>query len=641
MAGVAGWVVSCRDGPRARRFGLNGNLSLLKDMAVPWRWAEIGEGRGSCSISAVQRSDDRIRWPTADDGLVRLTVLRGLIQVQVQICIMVGGGGTNMTGVSRRWSVGDEGVLVGFLRWWGDGVKQLHVWAGRFGCHLAVVDTGGLCPGKRAQRTMFVLIRRRVSCFVKWSQPPSGKMKLGVTGYSRWHHSRKADRYCNLWLYMSGIFPKGVLKRAEPTSPPPLSDPSSSWFMSSKERPTLGGTRIKTRKRNIAAPLDPAAFADAVVQIYLDNAGDLELIAKSIESSDLNFSRYGDTFFEVVFTGGRTQPGTTKPDEGERHPYSILESEPRREVIIPSVIYIQKILRRRPFLIKNLENVMRRFLQSLELFEENERKKLAIFTALAFSQKLSGLPPETVFQPMLKDNLVGKGLVLSFITEFFKEYLIDNSLDDLISILKRGKVEDNLLDFFPATKRTEECFSEHFTKEGLVALVEYNEKKIFEVKLKDMKSALTTQITEETDISEVIETVKQRVKDAKLPDVEVVRILWDVIMDAVQWSGKNQQQNANAALRQVKTWAELLNAFCNNGKLELELIYKVQMQCYEDAKLMKLFTEIVRSLYDQDVLAEDTILHWFRKGTNPKGRQTFVKALEPFVKWLEEAEEEE
>ncbi len=49
-------------------------------------------------------------------------------------------------------------------------------------------------------------------------------------------------------------------------------------------------------------------------------------------------------------------------------------------------------------------------------------------------------------------------------------------------------------------------------------------------------------------------------------------------------------------------------------------MYKVQMQCYEDAKLMKLFPDIVRSLYDQDVLAEDTILHWFRKGTNPKGR---------------------
>jgi uncharacterized protein (DUF4415 family) len=220
-------------------------------------------------------------------------------------------------------------------------------------------------------------------------------------------------------------------------------------------------------------------------------------------------------------------------------------------------------------------------------------------------------------------------------------YLNDNSLDDLISILKRGKIEDNLLVFFPPAKRTNECFSEHFSKEGLTALVEYNEKKIFEVTLKEMKSALTTQITEEADISEVIETVKLRVRDAKLPETEIVRILWDVLMDAVQWSGKNQQQNANAALRKVKTWAELLNTFCTSGKLELELMYKVQMQCYEDAKLMKLFPEIIRSLYDQDVLAEDTILHWFRKGTNPKGRQTFVKALEPFVNWLEEAEEEE
>ncbi|XP_057539833.1 uncharacterized protein LOC130817888 [Amaranthus tricolor] len=411
--------------------------------------------------------------------------------------------------------------------------------------------------------------------------------------------------------------------------------------MSSKERPTLGGTRIKTRKRNIAAPLDPAAFSDAVVHIYLDNAGDLELIAKSIESSELDFSRYGDTFFEVVFTGGRTQPGTTKSDEGERHTYSVIDSEPKRENILAFVVYVQKILRRRPFLIKNLENVMRRFLQSLELFEDNERKKLAIFTALAFSQKLSGLPPETVFQPLFKDNLVAKGLVLTFITDFFKEYLVENSLDDLISLLKRGKVEENLLDFFPSSKKSAEAFAEHFTKEGLVQLVQYNEKKIFEVKLAEMKSGLTTQLAEEADVEEVIETVKHHLKEAKLPDIEVVRILWDVIMDAVQWSGKNQQQNANSALRQVKTWAKLLNTYCTSGKLELELIYKVQSQCYEDTKLMKLFPEIVRSLYDQDVLAEDTILHWFRKGTNPKGRQSFVKSLEPFVKWLEEAEEEE
>jgi hypothetical protein len=35
------------------------------------------------------------------------------------------------------------------------------------------------------------------------------------------------------------------------------------------------GTWIKTRKRNIAVPLDIATFGDAVVQIYLEHHGDL------------------------------------------------------------------------------------------------------------------------------------------------------------------------------------------------------------------------------------------------------------------------------------------------------------------------------------------------------------------------------
>jgi uncharacterized protein (DUF4415 family) len=74
---------------------------------------------------------------------------------------------------------------------------------------------------------------------------------------------------------------------------------------------------------------------------------------------------------------------------------------------------------------------------------------------------------------------------------------------------------------------------------------------MFEVKLKEIKSTLTTMINDEAEISEVIETVKQQVKDAKFPVIEVIRMLWDVLMEAVQWSGKNQQQNSNSALRQV------------------------------------------------------------------------------------------
>lgn len=40
---------------------------------------------------------------------------------------------------------------------------------------------------------------------------------------------------------------------------------------------------------------------------------------------------------------------------------------------------------------------------------------------------------------------------------------------------------------------------------------------------------------------------------------------------------------------------------------------RMQVCCYEDSKLLKLFTDIVRMLYDNDILAEDTINWWAKK----------------------------
>lgn len=103
-----------------------------------------------------------------------------------------------------------------------------------------------------------------------------------------------------------------------------------------------------------------------------------------------------------------------------------------------------------------------------ELFGPEDRKKLAIFTALTFSQKLSGLPPETIFSALMSDSLIAKGIVLHFVTDTFKVYLVENSLDDLVSLLKRAKMDDRLLDLFPMQKRSIEAFAEHF-KYGHVA----------------------------------------------------------------------------------------------------------------------------------------------------------------------------
>ena len=55
----------------------------------------------------------------------------------------------------------------------------------------------------------------------------------------------------------------------------------------------------------------------------------------------------------------------------------------------------------------------------------------------------------------------------------------------------------------------------------------------------------------------------------------------------------------------------------------------MQVYCYEDPKLLKLFSAVIRILYDADVLDEDTIKFWYKKGSHPKARLIFSPALHP------------
>lgn len=82
------------------------------------------------------------------------------------------------------------------------------------------------------------------------------------------------------------------------------------------------GVTIKTRKRNIVVPVDPNSFANAVVAIVQDASEGLtnteeivEAATKAIDNANLEFNRYGDTLFEVLFAGGILAAGGKLADE--------------------------------------------------------------------------------------------------------------------------------------------------------------------------------------------------------------------------------------------------------------------------------------------------------------------------------------
>ena len=56
---------------------------------------------------------------------------------------------------------------------------------------------------------------------------------------------------------------------------------------------------------------------------------------------------------------------------------------------------------------------------------------------------------------------------------------------------------------------------------------------------------------------------------------------------------------------------------------------------------LQIFVDLVKQLYNMDVVAEDTINYWYKKGSVQRGRNVFLNDIQPFIKWLEEADEDE
>lgn len=410
------------------------------------------------------------------------------------------------------------------------------------------------------------------------------------------------------------------------------------------------GVRLKTRKRNIVVPHDPQSFADAVIDVIADaKEGEdlektLEATTKVLDSAELDFNRYGDVLFEVAFAGARLASGGSVSADGKTLPFSILACPPEREAIVPYVKWFQSLIRRRPFLVKALENTLIKLILSLEFYGDEGRKKIAIAMARCFALKV-GVLPERILPSMLEDRLVARGTMVGFITDFFSDFLATEPVESLVELLRKARLQDRLLEFFPQQRRTWAEFESHFNDAGLSSFVEYNKRKLYDAYCQELRYQVKEMITADPPhpAAEVIAAVKAKKEEAELADVDVVKCVYLGILDGVLESAgsKNTQQTQFSVLKTLKAYHKVLLTFCTSARMEAALMVTIQTTCYEDSRLLKLFADIIKVLYDVDVLGEDTIKHWYAKGSNPKGRNVFLKDLEPMVKWLDEAEEEE
>eukprot|EP00892_Ulva_mutabilis_P007334 jgi/Ulvmu1/4973/UM207_0017.1 len=413
------------------------------------------------------------------------------------------------------------------------------------------------------------------------------------------------------------------------------------------EKPSLAGVNVKTRKRNVAVPLDPSGFADSVLTLFKEHCDDADDITaklaaanKALDTVNLDYSRYGVTLFEIYFAGARMGIGTKLVDDSNNKlDWNIFACAAEVDEILPFVKAFHGLVRRRPFLVQRLEEVLKKLLTSLEFFDNEGRKKIAIVTALVFTEKI-GVLPERIFESMFNDRLVAKGTILLMVTDIFRQFIaITGSVDDLVVLLTKAKIANRLLEYFPPGQQTEAAFQEHFQKEGLDKLVQWQLKNMQEESLAQLEGELLAQFQDDAGVEAYIDTVKQH--SGSIAAEDVTRVIWTVMIQSLNMIGKNQMQLLQMILKSMKTNKALLVEFTKSAKQELALLNCVQVTCYEDSKLLKIFVEIVKHLYETDILEEDTINFWYKKGSVTRGRNVFLNDIQPFIKWLEDAEEDD
>ena len=112
--------------------------------------------------------------------------------------------------------------------------------------------------------------------------------------------------------------------------------------------------------------------------------------------------------------------------------------------------------------------------------------------------------------------------------------------------------------------------------------------------------------------------------------------------ETAELQGKNR---AKEYMKHVVGYADVIGRFTTSRKAEAQLMKVMLEFIMEDSDLEKGFMPTCQALYDHDlnILTEDTIVEWLEeaKAKGDEDYAPYIEKMEPFVKWLNEAEVEE
>jgi len=209
--------------------------------------------------------------------------------------------------------------------------------------------------------------------------------------------------------------------------------------------------------------------------------------------------------------------------------------------------------------------------------------------------------------------------------------------------LKKGGIKD-IATFFPTNKRDPQSVAGILKSEGLPQISDWYIKRQQATLKESLISTLKEMKAQEESIDDIAANIKQMQAETPLPNIELVQAIWQGFVSSVDWNAARPDQIEGLAVKELTGFTPVLQPYCTTGKTQVALINAVQVHCYEDTRVIKVFPQLLKVLYNTDCVSEEAIIYWAQKGAKPQGKQHFLKATEPLVKYLQEddgSEEEE
>ena len=98
-------------------------------------------------------------------------------------------------------------------------------------------------------------------------------------------------------------------------------------------------------------------------------------------------------------------------------------------------------------------------------------------------------------------------------------------------------------------------------------------------------------------------------------------------------------ESSNSFLETMAKWKSLFEPFVTDDEAQIDLVYELQEYSDSHRVAPKHFQTILKALYDEDLVEEDTILRWEKQADEAESK--YVDGCQQLLNWLKEASEDE